>query len=315
MSKVLITGTTGFVGSNLVKNLVENGYNAYSFERYVTGRYVLGGTRIIKTVFGDLRDSFSIKKCLREVQPDIVIHLAAISPVSYSYEHPNEVMDTNLIGTINLAEACLREIPHFKQFLFASTSETYGNGPSPKSEDTQQNPNSPYAVSKLACEKYLKYMEAAYNFPITILRNFNTYGRKNNAHFIVERAITQMIQENIIKLGDPTPIRDFMYVEDHVNSYLSCLENNKAMGHIFNFCIGEGISIKQLVETIGKLLDFKGKILWHTIPPRPLGIKILIGNYSKAKKILGWEPHFSLEEGLKLSIKFWKNKLSSSKSS
>lgn len=307
--KILVTGATGFVGSHLAPKLVERNHDVYSFERYVTGRYVLGERRAVKTVFGDLKDYYTVKRVLREVQPDIVIHLAAISPVAYSYNHPHEVIETNFLSTVNLAEACLREIPHFKHFLFASTSETYGNGPSPKNENTRQNPNSPYAVSKIACEKYLLYMRDAYGFPMTIHRNFNTYGRKDNTHFVVERTIVQMLREDIVKLGDPTPVRDFQYVDDHVNSYLTCLDNPKAKGEVFNFCTGRGTSIKQLVDLISKLTNYKKEIIWNTIPARPLDIKELVGNYTKAKQLLGWKPKFTLDEGLRHTVEFWKNKL------
>jgi nucleoside-diphosphate-sugar epimerase len=307
--RVLVTGTTGFIASHLAPRLVDQGHEVYGLERYVTGRYVLGQGREVKTVFADLKSYFSVKQIIHEVQPDVIVHLAALSPVAYSYDHPHEIIETNLVGTVNLAEACLREVPHFMQFLFASTSETYGNGPTPKTEETSQNPNSPYAVSKLACEKYLLYMRDAYGFPVTILRNFNTYGRKDNTHFVVERAIVQMLQGKNITLGDPTPVRDFMYVEDHVNSYITCLDNEDAKGEVFNFCTGKGISIKHLAELVSKLTDFDSEILWNSIPARPLDIKELVGDYSKAKRLLGWEPKFRLEEGLRLSVDFWRSKL------
>lgn len=308
--RVFVTGANGFIGSHLIPRLMELEYEVHGLERYVTGRYILGQGRDVNTVFGDLKEYFAIKRIIHEIQPDVVIHLASVSPVSYSYNHPHEVLESNFIGTVNLAEACLREIPHFKQFLFASTSETYGNGPIPKTEETRQNPNSPYAVSKCACEKYLLFMRDAYEFPVTILRNFNTYGRKRNMHFVVERTVVQMLQGVTVKLGDPTPVRDLEYVADHVNSYLTCLDNPKAVGEIFNFCTGKGISVRQLVELIGRLTDFNGKIIWDTIPARPLDIKELVGDYDKAKRILGWEPRFRLEEGLKLTIAFWRSKLS-----
>lgn len=307
--KILVTGATGFVGSHLVPGLIERGHNVFTLERYVTGRYVLGKRANVKTVFGDLKEYFAIKHMIHDVQPDVVIHLAAISPVSYSYDHPHEVIQTNLLGTVNLAEACLREVPHFKHFLFASTSETYGNGPCPKTEEMQQNPNSPYAVSKLACEKYLLYMLDAYGFPITILRNFNTYGRRDNTHFVVERTIVQMLQGEAVRLGDSTPIRDFEYIDDHVNSYLTCLNNPKAKGEVFNFCTLRGTSIKQLVNLISELTNFKGEVFWDTIPTRPLDIRELVGDYSKAKRILRWQPQFTLEEGLRQIVDFWKTSL------
>ena len=302
--KVLVTGASGFIGSHIIPRLIEKGYDVWALERYVTGRYAK--PKNIKTVFGDLREHFAIRNIIRQVQPDFVIHLASISPVSYSYEHPNEVIETNLKGTVNLAESCLREVPHFKQFLFASTSETYGNGPTPKTENTVQNPNSPYAVSKLAAEKYLLYMNAGYNFPVTILRPFNTYGRKKNYHMVVEHAIIKMLTEKTCRMGDLSPTRDFVYVDDHISAYLTCLENPLALGEAFNFCTGIGIKIEKLVYLIKKLIDFEGEIEWGTKPKRTLDIDILIGSYEKAEEILGWQPQYTLEEGLKKTIDFWR---------
>ncbi len=308
--KVLVTGGTGFIGSHLIPKLVELGHDVYSLERYITGRYILGGRYRVETVFGDLCDHFAVRKIVRTVQPEAVMHLAAISPVSYSYDHPMEVIDTNFLGTVNLAESCLREVYHFKHFLCSGTSEEYGNQESmPIKETAELHPNSPYSVSKVAADKYLQYMWAAYSFPMTILRNFNTYGRRNNTHFVVERAITQMLQNRTVRLGDPEPVRDLEYVDDHVNSFLKCLDNDKAKGEIFKFCTGRGISIAQLIELIKEFTGFEGEIIWKTIPERPLDVATLIGDNSKAKRLLGWTPNFTLENGLKLAIDFWKEKL------
>ncbi|MEX2751338.1 MAG: NAD-dependent epimerase/dehydratase family protein, partial [Candidatus Freyarchaeota archaeon] len=184
-----------------------------------------------------------------------------------------------------------------------------GNGQNPKSEDTPQNPNSPYAVSKLACEKYLMYLRDAHNFPVTILRPFNTYGRRDNTHFVVEHTIVQMLKNETVRLGDPEPVRDLLYVDDHVNAYLTCLGNENHIGEAFNFCTGRGVSIRQLVEIIRELTGFEGEVIWNTIPKRPLDIMNLIGDYTKAKQMLRWEPKVKLEEGLKRTIELWRNKL------
>jgi len=306
---ILVTGGSGFIGRHLIPKLVELEHNVYYLERYVTGRYVLGAQRPVKTVFGDLRDYFSIRKIVREIQPEVVIHLASISPVAYTFDHPIEVIETNFLSTVNLAETLLHEVPHFKHFLFAGTSEEYGiQERVPIKETAELRPNSPYAVSKVAANKYLQYMHEAYNFPVTILRNFNTYGRKDNTHFVVERMITQMLREKTVKLGDPTPVRDFLYISDHVESYLTCLDNKKAIGEIFNFCTCRGVSIGQLAEMIKKLTRFKGEIMWNSIPKRPLDIPTLIGDNSKAKRLLGWKPRVSLEKGLEITVNFWKEK-------
>ena len=306
-TKILVTGGSGFIGSHLIPLLAERDYKVYTLERHVTGRYVLGPART--TVYGDIRDSFVIRKIIKEIQPEAVIHLAAISPVAYSYDHPQEVLEVNTLGTINLAEACLREVPHFKHFLYAGTSEEYGNQTEfPIKEDAELRPNSPYSVSKVAADKYLQYMRGAYEFPVTVLRPFNTYGRKEDTHFVVERALTQMLRGKTVMLGDPTPVRDLMYVEDHVNAYLTCLNNEKAIGEVFNFCTGRGVTVEEAINLLAKLTGFDGEILWNTIPARPLDIQKLIGSPEKAKRILGWQPKYSLEEGLKLSVEYWRNK-------
>jgi nucleoside-diphosphate-sugar epimerase len=305
--RILITGATGFVGGHLIARLLPE-HHVYSLERYVTGRYVLGGHREVRSVFCDLRDHFAVRQAVRDVQPEAVIHLAAVSPVSFSYDHPNEVMDANLQGTIHLAEACLREVPHFRHFLFASTSETYGNGPVPKVEDTPQCPNSPYSVSKLAAEKYVLYMRDAYGFPATVVRPFNTYGRKDNTHFIVERIVVQMLRGQCVRLGSPTPVRDFLHIDDHVGAYLACLGNPDAVGQVFNFATGRGITIEDLVLMLQEMTGSHAEIAWDTIPRRPLDIEVLIGNAEKAERIIGWHPHVTLEEGLRRTVEYWHEK-------
>jgi nucleoside-diphosphate-sugar epimerase len=309
--RILVTGSTGFVGSRLLERLAEiGGHDLYSLQRYVTGRYVLSADHGVKVIFCDLRDQFAVKCAIRELQPEVVFHLASISPVAYSYDHPNEVLDTNLTGTVNLAESCLREVPHFKHFLFASTSETFGNGPLPKTEETPQAPNSPYSVSKHAAEKYVLYMWEAYKFPMTILRPFNTYGRRDNTHFLVERMLVQMLRGEVVKLGDPTPERDLLYIDDHVEAYLSCfVYPHLSIGQVFNFCTGEKLAVRALVDRMCAITGFRGQVLWDTIPRRPLDIQVLYGHAAKAKSVLGWEAKVSLDEGLRRTADFWRKKL------
>jgi nucleoside-diphosphate-sugar epimerase len=312
--RILVTGATGFVGSRLLERLAEmGGHDLYALQRYVTGRYVLGAGHGVKVVFCDLRDHFAVKCAIRELQPEVVFHLAAVSPVAYSYDHPNEVLDSNLTGTVNLAESCLREVPHFKHFLFASTSETFGNGPLPKTEDTPQAPNSPYSVSKHAAEKYVLYMWDGYKFPMTILRNFNTYGRRDNTHFLVERMLVQMLRGDVVKLGDPTPERDLLYIDDHVDAYLACFAKPQvSLGQVFNFCTGERLAVRALADKMCAITGFRGQILWDTIPRRPLDIQVLYGDATKAKSVLGWEAKVSLDEGLRRTADFWRKNLAGS---
>ena len=181
MDRVLVTGATGFVGKELVKALLGKDYEVHTLERYVTGRYSFERSTKLINHYATLTDFPAIRNVIREVQPDYVLHLAAISPVSFSYDHYIEVTEANYVGTVNLAESCYREVPHFKQFIMAGTSEEYGMTLTDKNkkltEDSPLHPNSPYAVAKVASDLYLRYMYEAYNFPYTILRPYNTYGR------------------------------------------------------------------------------------------------------------------------------------------
>jgi len=307
--RCLVTGTTGFIGNHLASILDDLGHDVYALERYVTTRFVLGKRRQLKTLFADLTDYFAIKRLVETVKPEIVFHLAALSPVAYSYDRPMEVLDTNFMATVNLAEACMRRDNNLRHFLFAGTSEEYGNQTKfPIKETARLKPNSPYAVSKVAADKYLRYMWDTYKFPVTIIRPFNTYGRINNTHFVVERIITQMLHNKVVKLGDPDPTRDFMYVVDHVKAYLTCMNNKAAKGQAFNFCTGRDISIRRLTEIIAEETEFNNEIVWHTIPKRPQDIQRLVGDNSKAWKRLGWKPVVSLEKGIELTIEKLKEK-------
>ena len=313
IEKILLTGSSGFIGQELAKKLVEKGYELHTLDRYVTGRYTLDGSPKVITHYANLTDYPAVRSIIKEVKPDAVIHLAAISAVSFSYEHPIEVSEVNYIGSVNLAEACYKEVPDFKQFITAGTSEEYGMAlTSPKEKLTEESPlmpNSPYAVAKVAFDHYLQYMGKAYNFPYTILRPFNTYGREDNAHFFIERTITQMLKQDKVYLGDPTAIRDWLYVDDHVGGYLKAIGNDNAIRQAINLCTGTGYTTKATAELIAKLTGYKGQIIWNATPARPLDARMLIGDNAKAQELLGWKPEYSLEEGLKKAIEYWRAKL------
>ena len=308
--KILISGATGFIGKEIVARLKDK-YEIHTLERYVTGRYSLDNNTI--NHYANLADYSAVRNIIREAKPEYVIHLGAISAVSFSYEHPIEVTEVDYLGTLNLAEACYHEVPNFKQFIFAGTSEEYGMElTDPKAflkEQSDLKPNSPYAIAKVAADLYLQYMGMAYHFPYTIIRPFNTYGRTDNAHFFIERTITQMLSnpEDKVYLGDPDAIRDWVYVDDHVDAYIKALGNPKAIGQTINICTGKGYTTKETAELIAQMTDFKGEIVWHSTPSRPLDARILIGDNTKARKLLGWGPKTNLEEGLKKTINFIKD--------
>ena len=255
-------------------------------------------------VWGDLIDVHFLRTPLRNINPEVVVHLASPSSVAYSFEHPQENAEVTYIGMINLQKAC-EGLHNLEKFIFAGTSEEYGNQIKfPTKEDAPLEPNQPYAIAKVAADLYLNYCKEASGFPAVILRPFNTYGRTKNLSFVTEAIISQMLSQSKITLGDPTPIRDLLYVEDHINGYIKAietpyetLENVRAI----NLCTGIGTSIKELAEKIQKYTDFKGEIVWN-VKTRPTEISKLVGDWHNAFTYLGWRPQTSLDEGLVLTI-------------
>ena len=158
-------------------------------------------------------------------------------------------------------------------------------------------------------------MRDAYKFPVTVLRPFNTYGRRDNTHFLVERMLVQMLRGDTVKLGDPTPERDLLYIDDHVDAYLTCFAKPHAsIGEAFNISSGEKLTVRALADKMRAVTGFRGEVLWDTIPRRPLDIQVLYGDSAKAKAKLGWQAKVSLDEGLRRTADFWRKKLGISSS-
>jgi len=302
-NKVFITGASGFIGGALTPFLANKGFDVYALERYVSNRYNTPTNPQVKTVFADLTDHVTVDSLIRQIKPEIIIHLAALSPVATSYDRWQEYLEVNFNATVNLAETALRHDPNLKQFIYAGTSECYGQQQTfPIRETAEYRPNSPYAVSKVASVKYLKYMFEAYNFPVTIMFPFNTYGRLSCRHFVTEKTIFQMLTQKTVRLGDPKPIRDLLYITDHIEGYASAMEHPKAIGESFNICTGKGTSIKELMSKLALLTNFDGTVEWATIPARPYDIMKLVGDNSKARNILGWKPQVDLDMGLEKTV-------------
>jgi nucleoside-diphosphate-sugar epimerase len=316
MERILITGGTGFIGQEITNKLTHSKPKRFEIHTLQRKSDIPAKTAPDVIVHqADITSYESVSSIVRDVKPDYVLHLAAITAVSYSYDHFKEVTATNYDATVNLAEACHREAPNLKQFIFSSTSEVYGQTLSNKdgilTEESKLSPTSPYAVAKVASENYLTYMGMAYNFPFTIIRTFNTYGRKNNSNFFIERTITQMLNGGDVVLGDPTIVRDWVYIEDHIEAYMKTLGNPKMLKQTVQICTGRASTLKETAGIIANLTGFKGQVHWNAVPPRPLDVKFLRGDNSRAKSLLGWSPRFALEEGLKLTVEHWKkqNKL------
>lgn len=315
--KLLVTGILGFIGSHLAEKLIKEGHEVYAVVRRVANRNLEVIKNILEDitlVTGDITDYASIHNALKTVNPDIVIHLAALTPVRDSFERPFEYQQANLLGTMNMAHAMLElPDPQTRKLIAASTAEVYGlQKKEPLKETFALKPSSPYAVSKAAADLYLQMMFNTYRLNGTILRPTNTYGRKFDTSFMVEYLVTQMLKGDKIHIGAPDSVRDYMYVDDHVNAYLLAMKSAKAIGQIYNVGTGIGTSNRELVEMIaGKIgYDKKGIVLGSYPPGYPYRPPIsdqpfIILDSSKIQKELNWTPKVSLSEGIGKVISYF----------
>jgi GDP-mannose 4,6-dehydratase len=321
MSRVLITGINGFIGANLAEKLLEMGHNIYGTMKYVVGRETKSIEKLLNNVViltGDISDYTSVSKILRETMPDYIIHLAALSPVRFSFEIPFEFQTANYIGTLNIAHSLLN-LPdaESRRLIVASTAEVYGiqDVNKPFTEDLPLKPSSPYSVSKAAMDMYIRMMTNSYGLNATVMRCTNTYGRHFSKGFMVEYLVSEMLKGNKIYIGAPDSVRDYMYVNDHVSAYIAAMGEN-AKGDVFNAATGIGTSNKELAFMIADKIGFdKKNIILGSYPPgypiRPLSSDqpYLVLDANKIKNELGWNVTVNLDKGIDKVIEFWKNKI------
>ena len=315
--KILLTGITGFIGSELAHKLIEEGHEVHGFVQHVVGRDLSMIEDIkdkINIVTCDIRNYFSVRHSIKKVNPDVVFHLAALSPVRLSFEMPYDFQETTYLGTVNIAEA-IRDLygPEKVRLIVASTAEVYGiRDGKPFTEDLRLEPSSPYAVAKASMDMYVRMLIKVYDFNAVILRNSNTFGRKYDSSFFTEYVITEMLKGKEIYIGAENSIRSYMHLEDHINAYLLAMKP-EARGQVFNISGEKGYTNKEWVLKIAEMLEFpQEKIHFGTYPKgypfRPLASDqpYLVLDSSKAKRILGWKQTISPEEGLKKIIDYWK---------
>jgi len=314
--KVLVTGVSGFIGSYLADRLLKEGHQVAGLVRQTNRLNHPAFQKLkgdIEIHYGSLTDSRAVRQCVHDFKPEVVCHLGAITPVAYSFDHPQEVTETNYLGTINLAEAVLDECQNFHRFIFASSMETYGfqRLHVPFVENQELHPACPYAVAKVAAENYLKYLHYAHQFPAVCFKQTNAYGRKENDYFVIEAIITQMLKSDTINLGDPRPVRNFIFIDDLVDLYIETMysKNPLILGESFNTGPDNGLSIERLFLKIAELIGWEGKVNWNTRPRRPGEIWYLNSTPKKAEEYIGWKPKVGLQEGLIRTIEIWADNL------
>ena len=299
--KSLVTGGAGFIGSNLVRALLERGDDVRVLDNFSTGRRTnLDGHRgDIELVEGELRSYERVHAAVRGCE--LVFHLGALGSVPRSVQDPLTTSAVNVEGTLNVLLAARDE--GVRRVVFASSSSVYGNADElPLRESLPLDPISPYGVAKLAAERYCVSFSRVYDFETVVLRYFNVFGPRQDPGSqyaaVVPLFITAVAQgEPVTIFDDGEQSRDFTYVDNVVDANLRAAEAEGANGRIFNVSAGTPTSVNQLAETIAELL---GKTLEKTyLPPRSGDLRNSWADPRDAREVLGWEPHVGLEEGLR----------------
>ncbi|OFX46454.1 MAG: NAD-dependent dehydratase [Bacteroidetes bacterium GWA2_30_7] len=311
MKRVLVTGADGFIGSHLTEMLVEKGYKVRALSLYNSFNYWgwledVNCLKDIEVVNGDIRDPFFCKKITKDI--DIVFHLAALIAIPYSYVAPNSYVETNINGTLNICQAALEN--GCKKILHTSTSEVYGTAQYvPIDEKHLKQPQSPYSASKIGADAMALSYFNAFNLPVTIVRPFNTYGPRQSARAVIPTIISQIasgIKE--IKLGDVTPTRDFNFVKDTCQGFISIAEStNKTDGEEINISSNYEISVINTLELIKKIMKSDVRFITEEQRIRPEKSEVfrLWGDNSKLMKLTSFKPNYTLEKGLTETIEWF----------
>jgi NAD dependent epimerase/dehydratase len=309
--QVVVTGAAGFIGSHLAEHLAQAGCRVRALVHY-NSRESRGNLRFlprdvldsIEIVAGDITDPFNASKAVRG--GEIVFHLAALIAIPYSYIAPQSYVNTNVLGTLHVLQACLDH--GVKKVVHTSTSETYGTAVyTPIDEAHPLQGQSPYSASKIGADMVAQSYHRSFDLPVATIRPFNTYGPRQSARAVIPTIISQVLAgRKQVHLGSLTPVRDLNFVKDTVRGFVKVAEADASVGEVINVGFGKGISIGELASLITTLVGTEAEIVRDPARVRPDKSEVmqLICANGKAKRLVDWEPHYSLQDGLKETIAF-----------
>jgi len=310
--KVLVTGAGGFIGSHLTERLFELGAKISAFVRYTSRadegfiKYFSDDLRKnMDILYGDIRELETVVKAMDGV--DIIFNLAALVGIPYSYIHPQEVIETNTIGTLNVLMAA-RDVG-IEKLVQTSTSEVYGTARYvPINEDHPKQPQSPYSASKIAADAIALSFYHSFDLPVAVIRPFNTYGPRQSDRAVIPSIISQALTKDRLTLGNTTPTRDFTFVTDTVEGFIKVAES-ESVGMEINIGSRQEISIEDLTRKIISLVG-RDIVVEHDkerVRPAHSEVERLCADNTRARNVLGWLPKVSLTRGLEETISFIKS--------
>jgi len=309
--KLLITGAGGFIGSHLVERLVGLGAKTRAFVRYNSRNdwgllelLSVDKLKEIEIIPGDLRDSQAVRDAARDA--DMIFHLGSLIAIPYSYIHPREAIETNIMGTLNILMAAQEN--GIEKLIHTSTSEVYGTAQYvPIDEKHPLQGQSPYSASKTGADMIAESFYRSFDVPVATIRPFNTYGPRQSARAVIPTIISQALTGEQMCLGSLHPTRDYTYIDDVVDAFIKVAESPKSIGKVINIGSNFEISIGDIAK---KILSIMGKdnvaIVTdeRRIRPEKSEVERLWCDNTLAKNVLGWVPGTSLDTGLRKTIKW-----------
>jgi NAD dependent epimerase/dehydratase len=312
--RTLVTGASGFVGSHLVEALVHKGDRVRAFTHYNSQNrwgwldtLPLDIVNEIEVVSSDIRDPHAVTKAVKGCQT--VFHLAALIAIPFSYLAPTSYIETNVIGTANILNACLSE--NVDHLIHTSTSETYGSAQEiPIDEHHPLVAQSPYAATKIAADKLAESYQLSFGLPVSTIRPFNTYGPRQSLRAVIPSIICQALDKpDRIFLGALNPERDLTFVKDTVQGFLAIAAGTPSIGEVINIGNGKSVSIGKLAHMILSICKSSAEILTDENRLRPMASEVLhlVCNHQKAKDLLCWQPAYSLKRGLEETVGWYED--------
>ncbi|HEY1636133.1 MAG TPA: GDP-mannose 4,6-dehydratase [Acidimicrobiales bacterium] len=309
-ARVLVTGATGFIGSHLVRRLVDDEAEVHALTSTVSSVYpvrLLDLRERINLHEGSLTDPTAMAVLAETVRPQVVFHLGAYTHVGKSWQRVDECVQTNVHGTVNLLQALAST--GYRRFVYTSTSEVYGDVPVPFAEDATVNPLSPYSVSKYAGERFGRMFHLGRGWPIVVVRPFNAYGPAQSPDRIVPEIVVKGLRKERLAMTQGFQTREFNFAEDLADGFVRAATAPGLEGQVVNLGGGQEVSMRDLARTILDLMGNPIAAEFGALPDRPTEIPRMYSDTRKTRDLLGYVPSHSLEAGLERTIAWYRAEL------
>lgn len=307
--KILVTGATGFVGSNIVRRLICDGHDIHILTRTLSNKWrLMDCFSDLHNHTVDLLNQEELKGLMTKIEPDVIFHLAT-SGIYGGIQRPDrEVIETNLLGTINLINAC-NDI-NYKCFVNTGSSSEYGKKKQPMKETDLCEPINLYGISKCAATLFGQFIARTKDKPVIGLRLFSPFGPFDDKSRLMTYAITNALQNKPLLLGNPNAVRDYIYIEDVLDVYLQSIEKASGLkGEVFNVGSGSQITISYIVNKIIEITDSKSEIKWNSFSGRAHDTEKWEADIEKVSRSFNWRPKYYIDDGIRRTISWFENNL------